>query len=71
MASKSLLYPLDVAKKRLQVSGWGMGRVGLGETARCTGLRQCVATLIAQEGFRGLYKVGTLEIGTVPLVNSI
>jgi len=56
MASKSLLYPLDVAKKRLQVSGWGVGRVGLGETAKYSGLRQCVASLIAQEGFRGLYK---------------
>ena len=60
MASKSLLYPLDVAKKRLQVSGWGVGRVGLGETAKYTGLRQCVASLIAQEGLRGLYKVGIL-----------
>jgi len=56
MASKSLLYPLDVAKKRLQVSGWGTGRVGLGETVKYTGLRQCVASLIAQEGLRGLYK---------------
>jgi len=56
MASKSLLYPLDVAKKRLQVSGWGVGRVGLGETGKYTGLRQCVASLIAQEGLRGLYK---------------
>ena len=60
MASKSLLYPLDVAKKRLQVSGWEVGRVGLGETVKYTGLRQCVASLIAQEGLRGLYKVGTL-----------
>ena len=33
MASKSLLYPLDVAKKRLQVSEWRVGRVGLGEIA--------------------------------------
>ena len=56
------------AKKRLQVSGWGVGRVGLGETAKYTGLRQCVASLIAQEGLRGLYKVGILE--TEPMYNS-
>ena len=72
MASKSLLYPLDVAKKRLQVdkiskgtpksqsisqvSGWEVGRHGLGQTARYRGLRHCVVNLIAQEGFRGLYK---------------
>ena len=69
MASKSLLYPLDVAKKRLQVdkipkgtpklpqvSGWEVGREGLGQTARYRGLRHCVFSLVAQEGFRGLYK---------------
>jgi len=56
MASKSLLYPLDVAKKRLQVSGWEVGREGLGQTASYRGLRHCVVTLIAKEGFRGLYK---------------
>ena len=72
MASKSLLYPLDVAKKRLQVwnskdilvnsqifpqvSGWEAGRVGLGQTVNYQGLRHCVVNLIAQEGFRGLYK---------------
>ena len=66
MASKSLLYPLDVAKKRLQVSGWGMGRVGLGETVKYTGLRQCVANMITKEGLRGLYKVGILE--TEPII---
>ena len=56
MATKTILYPLDVVKKRLQVSGWSEGRQGLGSTVRYTNMRHCMLTILRQEGARSLYK---------------
>jgi len=55
LVSKALLYPLDVLKKRIQVSGWE-GREGLGRTRAVRGLTHCARDLLAREGARGLYK---------------
>ena len=56
VATKTILYPLDVVKKRLQVSGWSEGRAGLGQTPHYSSLRDCVAKMVRQEGGRALYK---------------
>jgi len=56
LATKSILYPLDVVKKRLQVSGWVDGRKGLGETPHYKNLRHCLVSLVKVEGFRSFYK---------------
>jgi len=56
VATKTILYPLDVVKKRLQVSGWSEGRVGLGRTAVYGNMRDCFVTILRQEGARSLYK---------------
>jgi len=56
MGSKAILYPLDVVKKRLQVSGWDQGRVGLGATPTYSSMRNCVREMLVKEGFLSLYK---------------
>ena len=56
MATKTILYPLDVVKKRLQVSGWSEGRQGLGSTVRYSSMRHCMLTILREEGARSLYK---------------
>ena len=56
VATKTILYPLDVVKKRLQVSGWSQGRAGLGETAEYSNMRQCVVSMVRHEGARSLYR---------------
>lgn len=56
MGSKALLYPLDVVKKRLQVSGWEQGRAGLGVTPTYTSMRNCVKEILVKEGAAALYK---------------
>ena len=56
VATKTILYPLDVVKKRLQVSGWAEGRAGLGETPQYSSLRDCLAKIVRREGGRALYK---------------
>lgn len=55
--SKTLTFPLDTVKKRLQVQGFDKGRQLLGKTPKYTGFSHCFKTVLAQEGlFRGLYK---------------
>ena len=56
VATKTLLYPLDVVKKRLQVSGWSEGRAGLGSTPQYSSVRDCLGKMVRQEGGRALYK---------------
>jgi len=56
MGSKAILYPLDVVKKRLQVSGWEQGRTGLGVTPTYSSMRNCIKEMLIKEGFSSLYK---------------
>jgi len=56
LAAKTLLYPLDVIKKRLQVSGWDSGRVGLGDTLHYRGLLHCGKDILIREGLQGIFK---------------
>jgi len=55
MCAKISVYPMDVVKKRLQISGW-TGRKGLGETITYNGAIHCIKDIAAREGMRGLYK---------------
>ena len=61
LATKTVLYPLDVVKKRLQVSGWAEGRAGLGHTHSVTSgsMAACVRSLVAREGarYQGTYLI--------------
>jgi len=51
-ATKAILYPLDVVKKRLQVSGWSV----MGERHSYRGMLHCLSTLVTREGLPGLYR---------------
>ena len=54
--SKSIVYPLDVFKKKLQVQGFEEARKRFGQTTRYKGLLHCAGTIARREGLRGLYK---------------
>ena len=54
--AKSLTYPLDTVRKRLQVQGFEQGRIGMGETPKYSGMKDCFAKIFQVEGFRGFFK---------------
>lgn len=56
VASKVIVYPLDMAKKRLQVQGFESARVQFGATQQYSGLLSCLVRVARTEGVRGLYK---------------
>ncbi|KRZ17084.1 Mitochondrial thiamine pyrophosphate carrier [Trichinella zimbabwensis] len=56
VAAKSLLYPLDVLKKRLQVVGFEQARTSFGRTFHYSGFLHCIISTVVQEGYAGLYK---------------
>lgn len=55
--TKTLTFPLDTVKKRLQVQGFGEARRQLGSTPHYSGFVHCMGTVWRQEGlFTGLFK---------------
>ncbi|XP_004615775.1 mitochondrial thiamine pyrophosphate carrier [Sorex araneus] len=54
--SKTLTYPLDLFKKRLQVRGFEHARTNFGQVRRYTGLRDCARQVLREEGPRGFFK---------------
>ncbi|KAG8564959.1 hypothetical protein GDO81_012647 [Engystomops pustulosus] len=54
--SKTLTYPLDLFKKRLQVGGFEQARAAFGEVRTYHGLLDCACRMYQEEGFRGLFK---------------
>ncbi|KRZ34527.1 Mitochondrial thiamine pyrophosphate carrier [Trichinella pseudospiralis] len=56
VAAKSLLYPLDVLKKRLHVVGFEQARTSFGRTFHYSGFLHCIISTVVQEGYAGLYK---------------
>ena len=56
MASKFFVYPLDMAKKRLQVQGFESARLHFGATQKYSGLISCLVQVGREQGLRGLYK---------------
>ncbi|CAG0919224.1 unnamed protein product [Notodromas monacha] len=56
-AAKSLVYPLDVVKKRLQIQDMGEIRAShFGKLRQYDGLVDCIRKMVQYEGFKGLYK---------------
>lgn len=54
--SKLMVYPMDVAKKRLQVQGFEEARRPFGQTQTYQGLLHLLKSTIKDEGVWGLYK---------------
>lgn len=56
LCTKLLVYPLDLAKKRLQIQGFSHNRQTFGKHFVAHHLLQCFYQVLRHEGFRGLYK---------------
>ncbi|XP_011311047.1 mitochondrial thiamine pyrophosphate carrier [Fopius arisanus] len=56
LLSKTAVYPLDLARKRLQIQGFEHGRVGFGSFFSCHGLLDCLMKTAKTEGLRALFK---------------
>ncbi|XP_061829434.1 mitochondrial thiamine pyrophosphate carrier [Nerophis lumbriciformis] len=54
--SKTITYPFDLFKKRLQVGGFEEARVHFGQVRRYRGLADCVVRIAKEEGVRGFSK---------------
>ncbi|XP_059203504.1 mitochondrial thiamine pyrophosphate carrier [Centropristis striata] len=56
MISKTLTYPFDLFKKRLQVGGFEAARVHFGQVRSYRGLMDCMVQIAKEEGVRGFFK---------------
>lgn len=54
--AKTVIYPFDVMKKRLQIQGFQQHRKSFGKQMYCNGLLHCIKLIIAEEGYLALYK---------------
>ncbi|XP_032443167.1 mitochondrial thiamine pyrophosphate carrier [Xiphophorus hellerii] len=54
--SKTLTYPFDLFKKRLQVGGFEKARAHFGQVRSYTGLIDCAVQIVKEEGIRGCFK---------------
>lgn len=54
---KTVVYPLDTIRKRLQIQGFEEGRKSLGATTKYSNMRHCIVTMYRQEnGLKAFYK---------------
>lgn len=56
IGAKTLVYPLDLAKKRLQVQGFEEARMQFGRVQFYDGLSSCLRTVLREEGIFALFK---------------
>lgn len=56
MISKTMTYPFDLFKKRLQVGGFEAARVQFGQVRSYRGLLDCMVQIAKEEGVRGFFK---------------
>nr|XP_040047162.1 mitochondrial thiamine pyrophosphate carrier [Gasterosteus aculeatus aculeatus] len=56
MISKTITYPFDLCKKRLQVGGFEAARVQFGQVRTYRGLVDCMVRIAKEEGVRGFFK---------------
>ncbi|XP_070245161.1 mitochondrial thiamine pyrophosphate carrier isoform X2 [Bos mutus] len=54
--SKTLTYPLDLFKKRLQVGGFEQARASFGQVRSYKGLLDCAGQVLREEGAQGCFK---------------
>ncbi|XP_062936638.1 mitochondrial thiamine pyrophosphate carrier [Cynocephalus volans] len=54
--SKTLTYPLDLIKKRLQVGGFEQARATFGQVRHYRGVLDCAKQVLQEEGTQGLFK---------------
>lgn len=54
--SKTITYPFDVFKKRLQVGGFEAARIHFGQVRSYGGLVDCMVQMATEEGIRGFFK---------------
>ncbi|CAB0001475.1 unnamed protein product [Nesidiocoris tenuis] len=54
--SKASIYPLDLARRRLQFQGFQDSRIGYGQNFTCRNLVHCMQLTVAKEGVKGLFK---------------
>ncbi|KAL3314727.1 hypothetical protein Ciccas_006646 [Cichlidogyrus casuarinus] len=54
--AKIIVYPLDVAKKRMQVQGFEAAREKFGKVHTSSGLRECLLITVREEGLHALFK---------------
>ncbi|XP_004630156.1 mitochondrial thiamine pyrophosphate carrier isoform X1 [Octodon degus] len=56
LISKTLTYPLDLFKKRLQVGGFEHARAAFGQVRSYRGLLDCTKQVLHEEGTHGFFK---------------
>ncbi|XP_041862729.1 mitochondrial thiamine pyrophosphate carrier [Melanotaenia boesemani] len=56
MISKTITYPFDLFKKRLQVGGFEAARAQFGQVRSYRGLTECMVKIAKEEGVRGFFK---------------
>ncbi|OAD58648.1 Mitochondrial thiamine pyrophosphate carrier [Eufriesea mexicana] len=56
LLAKTVVYPFDLSRKRLQVQGFKNGRNGFGTFFECKGFVDCLKLVIKNEGLTGLFK---------------
>lgn len=56
LLAKTVVYPFDLTRKRLQIQGFKHGRVGFGTFFECTGFVDCLKVTVKKEGVKGLFK---------------
>lgn len=56
LIAKTIVYPFDLARKRLQIQGFQHGRKGFGKFFQCNGLLDCLRVTLKEEGVQGLFK---------------
>ncbi|KAE8283116.1 Mitochondrial thiamine pyrophosphate carrier Solute carrier family 25 member 19 [Larimichthys crocea] len=54
--SKTITYPFDLFKKRLQVGGFEAARLHFGQVRSYRGLLDCMTQIAKEEGVRGFFK---------------
>lgn len=53
--SKLMVYPMDLAKKRMQIQGFSEHRKNYGTHFACSGMLDCFRNTVRQEGLLGEY----------------
>ncbi|XP_033630466.1 mitochondrial thiamine pyrophosphate carrier-like [Asterias rubens] len=56
ICAKTVGYPLDLLKKRLQVQGFEEARKSFGKVRRYNSMLHCISCIVKEEGLGGLYK---------------